>query len=132
LTAEGTPGVVTRLRIAEFASGRLKLAVLPAPTLKLCQLTIELAELAVTFMVVALVLIATEPVTTLAPVGRSAKADDVGTQLLTATSNVKRKFRRRVLLRARNLSREFLFATGMARETLALLDLHLILASINS
>ena len=80
----------------------------------------------------ALVLIATEPATTLAPVGRSAKADDVGTQLLTATSNVKRKFRRRVLLRARNLSREFLFATAMARETLALLDLHLILASINS
>ena len=124
--------MVTRLRIAEFASGRLKLAVLPAPTLKLCQLTIERAELAVTSMVVALVLIAAEPATTLAPVGRSAKADDVGTQLLTATSTFKRKFRRRVLLRARNLSREFLFATGMAREALALLDLQLILASNNS
>ena len=90
MIAEGTPGVVTRLRIAEFASGRLKLAVLPAPTLKLCQLTIERAELAVTSMVVALVLIAAEPATTLAPVGRSANADDIGTPPPIAVNSVKR------------------------------------------
>ncbi|EMB19010.1 hypothetical protein RE6C_00266 [Rhodopirellula europaea 6C] len=71
---DGMPGDVTRFRIAELASGRLKLAVLPAPTLKESQFTIARFVAAFTFMTDPACEIEACPATTSAPVGSCADA----------------------------------------------------------
>ncbi len=61
---DGMLAVVTRLRIAELASGRLKLATLPAPTLNDCQSTIARAVVALTSVMPPDCTIAAAPATT--------------------------------------------------------------------
>ncbi len=72
---DGMLGVVTRLRIDELASGRLKFAVLPAPTLNESQFTIARFVAASTFITPAACEIAACPATTSAPVGICADAE---------------------------------------------------------